>query len=184
MTAWFEREATATDSVRFVIYVKETRGAIGTTTLFDLDYRNRAASFGILIGEADCRAKGYGTEATRLLLDYAFTALGLHSCSSRPTASTSLGSAPTGRPASASAAAAAKRSCWPASSTTRSTWTAWRASSAARCSDGYLRQTRPDPQAARPIHQPHSRGAAEKGLTVKYSRASKQYVRTLQDVSA
>ena len=36
-------------------------------------------TFGILIGEADARGKGYGTEATRLMLDYAFTALGLHS---------------------------------------------------------------------------------------------------------
>ena len=32
-----------------------------------------------MIGEADARGKGYGTEATQLLLDYAFTALGLHS---------------------------------------------------------------------------------------------------------
>jgi RimJ/RimL family protein N-acetyltransferase len=31
-----------------------------------------------MIGEASCRGKGYGTEATRLMLDYAFTALGLH----------------------------------------------------------------------------------------------------------
>jgi diamine N-acetyltransferase len=31
-----------------------------------------------MIGEADCRGKGYGTETTRLMLDYAFTALGLH----------------------------------------------------------------------------------------------------------
>ncbi len=44
-----------------------------------MDWRGRTAGFGIVLGEADCRGKGYGTEGTRLLLDYAFTALGLHS---------------------------------------------------------------------------------------------------------
>ncbi len=44
-----------------------------------MDWRGRTAAFGIIIGEADCRGKGFGTEVTRLMLDYAFTALGLHS---------------------------------------------------------------------------------------------------------
>ena len=34
--------------------------------------------FGISIADPAARGKGYGTEATRLMLDYAFTALGLH----------------------------------------------------------------------------------------------------------
>jgi diamine N-acetyltransferase len=33
----------------------------------------------IAIGAANCRGQGYGTEATRLMLDYAFNGLGLHS---------------------------------------------------------------------------------------------------------
>lgn len=63
----------------------ERRGAggddlrpIGFTYLSEIDDCNRTAEFGILIGEADARGKGYGTEATRLMLDYAFTVLGLH----------------------------------------------------------------------------------------------------------
>jgi RimJ/RimL family protein N-acetyltransferase len=36
------------------------------------------AEYGIVIGEQDCQGKGYGTEVTRLMLDYAFTVLGLH----------------------------------------------------------------------------------------------------------
>jgi RimJ/RimL family protein N-acetyltransferase len=36
------------------------------------------AEFGITIGDAGERGQGYGTEATRLLLDYAFTVLGVH----------------------------------------------------------------------------------------------------------
>jgi diamine N-acetyltransferase len=41
-------------------------------------HRDRRAEFGILLGEAEYRNRGYGTEAARLVLDYAFTAAGLH----------------------------------------------------------------------------------------------------------
>jgi len=51
---------------------------IGRTGLGDIDYRDRRACFGLEIGEADYRGRGYGTETVRLMLDYAFTALGLH----------------------------------------------------------------------------------------------------------
>jgi RimJ/RimL family protein N-acetyltransferase len=36
------------------------------------------AEYGIVIGEPDCQGRGYGTETTSLMLDYAFTVLGLH----------------------------------------------------------------------------------------------------------
>ena len=52
---------------------------IGTVALVGVDYRNRRAEFGIGIGEPDYRNKGYGTETTRLVLDYAFNVVGLHS---------------------------------------------------------------------------------------------------------
>ena len=82
-TGWggaaYERRLAAPDALWFTIYQIAGWRPIGHTDLFDIDWRGRAAMFGILIGEADCRGKGYGTEATRLMLDYAFTALGLHS---------------------------------------------------------------------------------------------------------
>lgn len=74
---WYDAQP-ATE-VRFTIFERATWRPIGTTALHGLDYRNRTALFGILIGEAEARGQGYGTEATRLTLDYAFTALGLHS---------------------------------------------------------------------------------------------------------
>jgi RimJ/RimL family protein N-acetyltransferase len=64
--------------VYFTIYDRATLRPIGRTDLGDINYRDRRADFGIEIGEADYRGCGYGTEATRLMLDYAFTALGLH----------------------------------------------------------------------------------------------------------
>ena len=61
----------------FVIYERATGRPIGSTELMHIDFRNGRADFGIYIGEAEARGKGYGTETTRLMLDYAFTALGL-----------------------------------------------------------------------------------------------------------
>ena len=74
---WYE--AQASNEVRFTIYERSSWRPLGTTTVHGIDHRNRTAVFGIFIGEADARGQGYGTEATRLTLDYAFTALGLHS---------------------------------------------------------------------------------------------------------
>ncbi|HEY8600898.1 MAG TPA: GNAT family protein [Thermomicrobiales bacterium] len=77
VTAIFD--AGKVNDYEFAIYERATWRPIGRTYLFDVDWRGRTAGFGIVIGEADARGRGYGTEATRLMLDYAFTALGLHS---------------------------------------------------------------------------------------------------------
>lgn len=42
-----------------------------------IDYHNRAGLSGIEIGEPMARGIGLGTETTTLMIDYAFTALGL-----------------------------------------------------------------------------------------------------------
>lgn len=75
---WVESLSTSENRL-FVIRERATGRPIGTTDLSDIDYRNRSAMFGINIGEADARGRGYGTEATKLVLDYAFTVVGLHS---------------------------------------------------------------------------------------------------------
>lgn len=78
-TEWYESAARSDDSLPFTIYELATLRPIGTSSLVDVDHRNRRATFGIAIGEPDCRSKGYGTETTRLMLDYAFNVVGLHS---------------------------------------------------------------------------------------------------------
>ena len=52
---------------------------IGTISLEKIDYMNRTATLGIFIGEKEYLSKGYGTEAIRLLLDYGFNYMNLHS---------------------------------------------------------------------------------------------------------
>jgi diamine N-acetyltransferase len=64
--------------VSFTIYRSDDWTPIGTSRLQDVDFRHRTAEFVIFIGEPTERGKGYGTEATRLVLDCAFTALGLY----------------------------------------------------------------------------------------------------------
>ncbi|MGI8824534.1 MAG: GNAT family N-acetyltransferase [Chloroflexota bacterium] len=65
-------------TIQFTIYEVGSWRPIGVTILRDLDWHSRNAVFGIMIGVGDCRGKGYGTEATRLTLDQAFTVMGLH----------------------------------------------------------------------------------------------------------
>jgi RimJ/RimL family protein N-acetyltransferase len=76
---WYDNLTASADEVAFTIYERATWRPVGTTALHHIDYRNRRATFGIMIGEATDRGRGLGTETTQLMLDYAFTALGLHS---------------------------------------------------------------------------------------------------------
>jgi diamine N-acetyltransferase len=75
----FERALGDETKAMFCIYERSTMRPIGTTSLEEINRIHSAAEFDIRIGEKDCWGKGYGTEATRLMLDYGFTALGLHS---------------------------------------------------------------------------------------------------------
>ncbi len=101
--ARFERTSAADHMIAFTIYLradqsqgKPTGGAwspIGTTALLGIDWRNGTAEYAIIIGEAGARGRGYGTEVTRLMLDYAFTALGLRSLMLRVAAHNLAGAA-------------------------------------------------------------------------------------------
>ena len=51
---------------------------IGEASLTHIDYRNGSARFQIAIGNSDQRGHGYGSDATRALMRYAFEQLRLH----------------------------------------------------------------------------------------------------------
>jgi diamine N-acetyltransferase len=76
--AWYERRVAASGEASFTIYERAGWRPIGYTEIDEINWRSRSGTYGILIGEADGRGRGYGTETTRLMLDFAFTALGLH----------------------------------------------------------------------------------------------------------
>lgn len=75
---WYEGQTDRDRVAGFTVYEWSTLRPIGNTDLMGIDYFHRTADFGLMIGEKECWGKGYGTETTRLMLDYGFTALGLH----------------------------------------------------------------------------------------------------------
>jgi RimJ/RimL family protein N-acetyltransferase len=66
------------DGLGFAIYALPEVRPIGDANLRDFTNPHGTAEFGITIGEPADRGKGYGAEAVRLLLDYAFSALGVY----------------------------------------------------------------------------------------------------------
>ncbi len=76
---WFERFLDRDDYVFGIeALVGEKWVHIGNTGLEDIDSRNGRADFGIVIGEKVPWGQGYGTEATRLMLGFAFRELRLN----------------------------------------------------------------------------------------------------------
>jgi diamine N-acetyltransferase len=65
------------DQAWFMIYATTDWQPVGFTGLRDIDFVSGSALFVITIAPGQ-RDAGYGTEATRLTLDYGFTALELH----------------------------------------------------------------------------------------------------------
>ncbi len=69
----------ANDRASFCIVTLDNDTMIGSVSLEDFDFIERSALFGIFIGDENFRNNGYGTEAIRLILDYGFNYLNLHS---------------------------------------------------------------------------------------------------------
>ena len=79
---FIERAGDTTKGVVLGIVIKETSELIGTMALHEIDWPNRNATTGAMIGEKKYWRKGYGTDAKMILLDYAFNTLTLHTISS------------------------------------------------------------------------------------------------------
>lgn len=76
--AWFNRQREDGDARHFAILTLGEGRLIGNCGLHSIDWTNRHAVFGIFIGDKDYWGKGYGTDATRALLRFAFEEAGLH----------------------------------------------------------------------------------------------------------
>lgn len=79
LTALYERGTTDPDGAQFTIYERATWSPLGIAELQGIDHRARTATLVLFIGPPECRGRGYGTETVRLMRDYAFGQLGLHS---------------------------------------------------------------------------------------------------------
>ena len=65
-------------ALAMAIHERATDRLVGTCAFSQLDGDNGSALYHITIGEKDAWGRGFGTEATQLMLDHAFGALGLH----------------------------------------------------------------------------------------------------------
>ena len=72
--------------VFFSVFEKQTNIYIGNAKLGPIDWINRTAEYGRMIGEKSIHGKGYGTQMGNLLLHYAFMILNLNKVSAQAVA--------------------------------------------------------------------------------------------------
>ncbi|RSN34147.1 GNAT family N-acetyltransferase [Amycolatopsis sp. WAC 01416] len=75
---WLAGRPGLDDRADYAIVRKGDRVHVGDLALTDVDKDNRSGAFRIALNGPEFFGKGYGTEATKLLLDYAFDVVGLH----------------------------------------------------------------------------------------------------------
>lgn len=75
-TAWFQNLRSDRLNQRFVVDVPDI-GIIGISSIMNIDWRNRHAWHGLVLGEANCRGKGYGIDAIMATMRFAFDELNL-----------------------------------------------------------------------------------------------------------
>jgi RimJ/RimL family protein N-acetyltransferase len=76
--AWFERVSSDPTRAWYAIVADDGDRVIGEAGLLRMDPGWRTTDMTVIVGEPDARGKGYGTEAGRLLLDFAFQYMGFH----------------------------------------------------------------------------------------------------------
>jgi len=73
---WFASLSCQSADQRFAIEVPDL-GLIGSANLVSIDWKNRTAFHGMLLGEERARRRGYGVDTIMAIMRYAFDELGL-----------------------------------------------------------------------------------------------------------
>ena len=76
---WLENSAKNNENRNFNIVDLNNDKLVGAIGLEHFNWIQRSAVLGIFIGDENYRSNGYGTEAIKLLLEYGFKYLNLHS---------------------------------------------------------------------------------------------------------
>lgn len=75
---WYQRVISDQDTIHFAIHVLEDMAHVGGVNLHAIDRRHQTCEVGIAILDPARRGRGLGTEAVRLVTDYALHALSMH----------------------------------------------------------------------------------------------------------
>ena len=76
---WVKSLDKSTDEYVFSICLVSDDSLIGNVSIRHMNRVDRSCELGIMIGDNSKRSQGFGTEAMRLLLDFAFNYLNMHS---------------------------------------------------------------------------------------------------------
>lgn len=74
---WFEKIQGDQLNIRLAITTEE-HGVIGLANILDIDWKNKNAFHGMMLGDKDLRGKGIGVDTVMAIMRYAFDELGLH----------------------------------------------------------------------------------------------------------
>ena len=75
---WYASRAEQTDRLDLAVVERSTGGYVGEVVLNELDPDNRSCGFRIALVGPRVFGRGFGTEATRLILAHAFETVGVH----------------------------------------------------------------------------------------------------------
>ena len=74
---WFSSLSCNSINQRFAIETPDL-GLIGTANLVDIDWKNKNAFHGMMLGDKEMRGKGYGMDTVFTIMKFAFEELGLN----------------------------------------------------------------------------------------------------------
>ncbi len=75
---WYRSMTSGERRISFALYDLTDLAPVGLVGLFGLDPRNRTCELGVTVSDATRRGRGLGTEAVRLITDYAIHGLAMH----------------------------------------------------------------------------------------------------------
>ena len=78
ITRFYEHVVNSPNDAVFAIVDRSSNAHVGNIGIHRIDWINRVGEYGTVIGEKSAWGKGFGTEATELILAHAFCRLNLH----------------------------------------------------------------------------------------------------------
>ena len=80
---WMKTKVASGEVVQYIIEDRKSGRPVGSVYFRDVNPSYHSAEYGVFIGEAEARGKGFGSETAKLFTDFGFETLGLHRISLR-----------------------------------------------------------------------------------------------------